>query len=74
MQETRNSCSGSKKRKTTLHQTNSTGAYLFSPDEGLFYVFSNRNICSELLASVGVTLHSDYQSHFKTPFCGASVW
>ena len=56
MQETRNSCFGSKKHSTTLLQAKTgkhecrnvtatyfgTHAYLFSPDEGSCYVFSTR--------------------------------
>ena len=48
-----------------------TRAYLFSPDEGLCYVF-DRNNCYVFLASVGVILQSD---HFilQKPVCGDSL-
>ena len=40
-------------------------AYLFSPDEGSCYVFSNRNNCCEFLASSGVTFQSVIESFLQ---------
>ena len=48
-----------------------TRAYLFSPEEGLYYIFSTENSCCMFLASYGVILQSDIQPYFKTPVCGA---
>ena len=78
MQETHNNCFGSKKRRTILrlaktgkHECRNvtatltaiiTRAYLFSPDQGLCYVFSTRNNCCELFASYGVIFQSVIKS------------
>ena len=48
-------------------------AYLFSPDEGLCYIFSTRNNCCEILASYGVIIQSVIQPFLKTPVSGASL-
>ena len=84
MQETLNSCFGSKINSTILRQaktvkyecrnitaTYGTRLYLSSPDEGLCFFFSIRNNCCEFLASYGVILQNDIQPYFKTPVCGA---
>ena len=48
-----------------------TRAYLFSPEEGSCYVFSNRNNCCEFLASDGVIFQSVIKLFFKTTVFGA---
>ena len=82
MQETRNNCFRSKKCRTTLLQAKTgkhecrnsalfgTRAYLFLPEEGSRYVFSNQNNC-EFLASDGVI--SVIETFFKMPVLGAPL-
>ena len=83
MQETRNNYFGSKnvarpffRRKQvtgTLLLLFGTRAYLFSPEEGLGYVFPTQNNCCEFLAFYGVITQSVIQPFLKTPVCGASL-
>ena len=81
MQETRNNCFGSKKRRTTLLQLktgkhecrNVTATYLFSPEEGSCYVFSTRNNCCKFLAFYGFITLIFIQSFLKMPVCSASL-
>ena len=77
MRGTRNNCFGSKNvvRRCccTFLLLFGTRAYLFSPDEGSWYIFSTRNNCCEFFASYGVIIQSVAQSFLKTPVCGASL-
>ena len=50
-----------------------TRAYLFSPDEGSWYIFSTRNNCCEFPASYGVIIQSVIQSFSKMPVFDASL-
>ena len=48
-----------------------TYGYLFSPEEGSFFLFSTRNNCCEFLAHDGFNLQSPHRSLFKKLVCGA---
>ena len=50
-----------------------TRAYLFSPEEGLCYIFSTQNNCWEFLASDGVIFQNVIKPLFKTPVFGAPL-
>ena len=46
---------------------------MFSPEEGLCYVYSTQNNCCEFLASDGVIFQSVIKPFFKTPVFGAPL-